>query len=235
MSSPLSLAPLTGEWQQSLWAPPDASPRTEEPKTRKRSAVSQQQRDATGATGNSTYQTQQALAAMRGSDAPAGTLERFGKHTEKSRLLLSAAKKTLTTKPNLVEKGVNGELYCEAVLKEVEKVFCQDYEESLAQVWALGAKHGMWLREGDHRRAMVEAQTNHQLRTKLTDLEEKNSSLQLMYDQAVDEIRKLHMNDPVMQAVQESEGLDLSQMQEYVDSLFTDDGFIGEISGEVAF
>ena len=228
MSSPLSLAPLTSEWRQDLWSPPDASPRTEEPKSRKRSAASQQQRDATGATDISAYQTQQALAAMRGADAPAGTLERFGKHTEKTRLLLGAAKKTLTTKPSLLDQGVNGELYCEAVLKEVEKVFCQDYEESLAKVWALGAKHG-------NRRATLEAQTNHQLRTRLTDLEEKNSRLQLLYDQAMEEIRKLHMTDPVMQAVQESDGLDLSKMQEYVDSLFTDDGFIGEISGEVAF
>ena len=91
----------------------------------------------------------------------------------------------------------------------------------------------MWMREGDHRRATMEAQTSHQLRKKLTDLEEKNSSLQLMYDQAVDEIRKLQ--DPLQQAAVQSEGLDLSQMQEYVDSLFTDDGFIGEISGDVSF
>ena len=240
MSSPLSFASLTSEWRQGLWAPPDASPRTEEPKCRKRTAVSQQQRDATGATNISTHQTQQqALALMRGSDAPPGTLERFGEHTEMTRSMLKAAKDALTTKPQLVEEGVivvDGEKYKHNVFMELEKIIYHDFEQSIVKVCQMSYH----LRKEAVDRAIQATHANNQLRNRVIELEETNSRLQSQYDQAMEEIRKLHaVNeplDPLEQAAQESDGLDLSLMAEMCDSLFTEDGgFLGEITGEVAF
>ena len=101
---------------------------------------------------------------------------------------------------------------------------------------ALGFSHCMNLRHEDQRRAIDEARTSHQLRQKLKEVEEEKAVLQVAYNQAVEEIRKLHEeNDPNVAAEENSEILNFEEMQKYCDQLFTEDGFLGEISGEVDF
>ena len=97
-----SLVPFSSE-AQDVWPirphrqQATLSPDTDQPKSRKRSAV-QQQRLVTGANGSTAYLEQQAVQAMRDSDAAADTLARFGQHTDRSRRLLHAMRRGLHTR-----------------------------------------------------------------------------------------------------------------------------------------
>ena len=214
----------------------NANPRTAHTKSsRKRTALTQNWA-VNGDTDITAFHTQQALQTVKGADAPPGTLERFGDNTTRCRLMLTAAKNAMQTKDSLLHEVVNGEVYKEKVFAELEKCFCQDYEQSVIKCWTVGFSHCMKLRQEDQRRAMDEARTSHQLRQKLKQVEEENAALQVAYNTAVEEIRKLHEEKAPNEPPEEnSEILNFEEMQKYCDQLFTEDGFLGEISGEIDF
>ena len=159
-------------------------------------------------------------------DAALNTLSYFGEHTMRTRIQIDSIKALLkphTQKPELVN-----DLVLNCALASLEEAFVTDFRRGLQNVWRRGVAHGAWLREGEVRSNEDAQQAALLLRMKLEDLERRNSALQLMYDEAMAEL-KIKSGE-----VADDNQLNLVEMQEYVDSLFDNDEFVGAFTGDIA-
>ena len=159
-------------------------------------------------------------------DAALNTLSYFGEHTMRTCIQIDSIKSLLqphTQKPELL-----CDLVLNCALSNLEEAFLTDYRRGLQVVWKRGVDHGASLREAEVRSNADAQQAALLLRMKLEDLERRNTTLQLMYDEAMAEL-KIKSGE-----VADDNQLNLVEMQEYVDSLFDNDEFVGAFTGDIA-
>ena len=159
-------------------------------------------------------------------DAALNTLSYFGEHTLRTCIQIDSIKSLLqphTQKPELL-----CDLVLSCALANLEEAFVTDYRRGLQVVWQRGVDHGASFREAEVRSNADAQQAAVLLRMKLEDLERRNSLLQLMYDEAMAEL-KIKSGE-----VADDNKLNLIEMQEYVDSLFDNDEFVGAFTGDIA-
>lgn len=126
----------------------------------------------------SEFQRKQAVEAMRGSDAPSGTLRRFGDRTRNTCLFLEAAKNLLTLKSEISSNGNDSE----RIFEDLEKTIYADFEAGLYACWKKGYHFGFMKQE-------VNQQLYHmycELMKQNSELVQQNSELKLKYDEAME-------------------------------------------------
>ena len=159
-------------------------------------------------------------------DAALNTLSYFGEHTLRTCIQIDSIRALL--KPHTQKPELLCDLVLSCALSNLEEAFLTDYRRGLQVVWKRGVDHGASLREAEVRSNADAQQAALLLRMKLEDLERRNSVLQLMYDEAMAEL-KIKSGE-----VADDNQLNLVEMQEYVDSLFDNDEFVGAFTGDIA-